>query len=227
MHARAAQRDRRGTGRDRHECALVPDGVEGGHAGEPGVQRAVHPARYDAAHRCAQVLGAGDELVGAEPADQLLVAGSCDGHGAQPAERGELKREPAHCARRARDQEPLAGPQREQVQRLVRGKGVERDGRCLDGCHTAGRGRDRVSVEDDLFGLSADRRGQQVAHPDHGVTGREAVRSRPERVDHAGQLTPLGRTLLPVVRAIKDWSETHISEVHAARASYDHAAPGT
>jgi len=45
------------------------------------------------------------------------------------------------------------------------------------------------------------------------------------RVDY--QLTPLGRTLLPVVRAIKDWSETHISEVHAARVVYDHAAPGT
>ena len=41
------------------------------------------------------------------------------------------------------------------------------------------------------------------------------------------QLTSLGRTLLPVVRAIKDWSETHIAEVHAARVVYDHAAPGT
>ena len=27
--------------------------------------------------------------------------------------------------------------------------------------------------------------------------------------------------------AIKDWSETHIAEVHAARVVYDHAAPGT
>jgi DNA-binding HxlR family transcriptional regulator len=41
------------------------------------------------------------------------------------------------------------------------------------------------------------------------------------------QLTPLGRTLLPVVRAIKDWSESHISEIHAARAAYDHAIPDT
>jgi hypothetical protein len=30
-----------------------------------------------------------------------------------------------------------------------------------------------------------------------------------------------------VVSAIKDWSETHIAEVHAARAAYDHATPGT
>jgi DNA-binding HxlR family transcriptional regulator len=44
----------------------------------------------------------------------------------------------------------------------------------------------------------------------------------PVRVDY--RLTALGRTLLPVVRAIKDWSETHIAEVHAARAAYDQAA---
>jgi DNA-binding HxlR family transcriptional regulator len=48
--------------------------------------------------------------------------------------------------------------------------------------------------------------------------------SVPVRVDY--QLTPLGQTLLPVVRAIKDWSETHIAEVHAARVAYDRAAPG-
>ena len=65
---------------------------------------------------------------------------------------------------------------------------VERDGRCLDGCHAARRGRDGVGVEDDLLGLSADRRGQQVAHSDHRVADREPVRSRPERVDHAGQV---------------------------------------
>jgi DNA-binding HxlR family transcriptional regulator len=41
------------------------------------------------------------------------------------------------------------------------------------------------------------------------------------------ELTALGRTLLPVVRAIKDWSETHIAEVHAARDAYDLMAPGT
>ena len=158
--------------------------------GEPGIQRAVHPAGHDAAHRAAQVRGASDELVGTKPTDQFLVAGSGDGHGAQPAERGELKREPAHCAGRAGDQEPLAGPQREQVKRLVRGEAVERDGRCLDGCHVARRGRDRVGVENNLFGLSADRRGQQVAHADYRVAGRELVRSRAERVDDAGQVPP-------------------------------------
>jgi DNA-binding HxlR family transcriptional regulator len=57
-----------------------------------------------------------------------------------------------------------------------------------------------------------------------GLVTRTITASVPVRVDY--QLTPLGRTLLPVVRAIKDWSETHISEVHAARFTYDHAAPG-
>jgi DNA-binding HxlR family transcriptional regulator len=41
----------------------------------------------------------------------------------------------------------------------------------------------------------------------------------PVRVDY--QLTALGQTILPVVGAIKHWSETHIQEVHAARTAYD------
>jgi DNA-binding HxlR family transcriptional regulator len=56
-----------------------------------------------------------------------------------------------------------------------------------------------------------------------GLVTRTITASVPVRVDY--QLTPLGRTLLPVVRAIKDWSETHISEVHAARVAYDHGTP--
>ena len=92
------------TGRDRHERALVPDGVQAWHANEPGVQRAVHTGGHDASNRPAQALGASDELVGTEPADQLLVAGGGDGHGAEPAQHGELQREPAQRAGRARDQ---------------------------------------------------------------------------------------------------------------------------
>jgi hypothetical protein len=45
-------------------------------------------------------------------------------------------------------------------------------------------------VEDDLLGLRADRRGQQVAHPDHVVADREPVRTRAERVDDPGQVPP-------------------------------------
>jgi len=58
-----------------------------------------------------------------------------------------------------------------------------------------------------------------------GLVTRTITASVPVRVDY--QLSPLGRTLLPVVRAIKDWSETHIREVHAARVAYDHATPAT
>jgi DNA-binding HxlR family transcriptional regulator len=57
-----------------------------------------------------------------------------------------------------------------------------------------------------------------------GLVDRTITASVPVRVDY--ELTPLGRTLLPVVRAIKDWSETHIADVHAARAAYDHTTPG-
>ena len=58
-----------------------------------------------------------------------------------------------------------------------------------------------------------------------GLVTRTITASVPVRVDY--QLSPLGRTLLPVVRAIKDWSETHICEVHVARVAYDHATPAT
>ena len=58
-----------------------------------------------------------------------------------------------------------------------------------------------------------------------GLVSRTMTVSVPVRVDY--ELTALGRTLLPVVRAIKDWSETHIAEVHAARGAYDQMAPGT
>jgi DNA-binding HxlR family transcriptional regulator len=41
----------------------------------------------------------------------------------------------------------------------------------------------------------------------------------PVRVDY--DLTPLGRTLLPVMRKIKLWAESHIEEVESARGDYD------
>lgn len=58
-----------------------------------------------------------------------------------------------------------------------------------------------------------------------GLVTRTITPAVPVRVDY--QLTPLGHTLLPVVRAIKDWSETHIAEVHAARAAYGQPTPIT
>ena len=55
-----------------------------------------------------------------------------------------------------------------------------------------------------------------------GLLTRTVTPSVPVRVDY--ELTPLGRSLLPVVQAIKDWAETHIEEVHAARAAHSQAA---
>ena len=46
--------------------------------------------------------------------------------------------------------------------------------------------------------------------------------SEPVRVDY--ELTELGESLLPVQRAIKDWAETHIEQVHDARATYDRSS---
>ncbi|WP_433554201.1 winged helix-turn-helix transcriptional regulator [Micromonospora zamorensis] len=52
-----------------------------------------------------------------------------------------------------------------------------------------------------------------------GLVSRSVTAGVPARVDY--QLTPLGESLLPVQRAIKTWAETHIDEVHAARARHD------
>jgi DNA-binding HxlR family transcriptional regulator len=55
-----------------------------------------------------------------------------------------------------------------------------------------------------------------------GLLTRTVTPAVPVRVDYA--LTPLGESLLPVMRAIKDWAEGHIEEVRTAQHSYDKAA---
>jgi DNA-binding HxlR family transcriptional regulator len=58
-----------------------------------------------------------------------------------------------------------------------------------------------------------------------GLVTRTLTPSVPVRVDYA--LTPLGRDLLPVMVAIKDWAEAHMDEVNTARRAYDRAeSPG-
>jgi DNA-binding HxlR family transcriptional regulator len=52
-----------------------------------------------------------------------------------------------------------------------------------------------------------------------GLVSRSITPSVPVRVDY--ELTALGQTILPVVGAIKHWSETHIQEIDAARTAYD------
>ena len=52
-----------------------------------------------------------------------------------------------------------------------------------------------------------------------GLLIREVTPSVPVRVDY--ELTPLGRSLMPLIAAIKQWAETHMTEVSAARSAYD------
>jgi DNA-binding HxlR family transcriptional regulator len=57
-----------------------------------------------------------------------------------------------------------------------------------------------------------------------GLVTRTITPSVPVRVDY--ELTPLGETILPVVVAIKQWSEAHIREIHTARDTYDERTGG-
>lgn len=52
-----------------------------------------------------------------------------------------------------------------------------------------------------------------------GLLTRTLTPAVPVRVDY--QLTELGKTMLPVVAAIKQWSEAHIHEIHTARDAFD------
>ncbi|GAB2514405.1 winged helix-turn-helix transcriptional regulator [Nocardia heshunensis] len=55
-----------------------------------------------------------------------------------------------------------------------------------------------------------------------GLVSRTVTAAVPVRVDY--ELTTLGRTLLPVMQAIKAWAETHIEDVLTARDTYDNSA---
>jgi DNA-binding HxlR family transcriptional regulator len=57
-----------------------------------------------------------------------------------------------------------------------------------------------------------------------GFVTRTVTPSVPVRVDY--DLTPLGSDLMPVVRAVKTWAETHFDQVQAARTRYDQASAG-
>jgi DNA-binding HxlR family transcriptional regulator len=52
-----------------------------------------------------------------------------------------------------------------------------------------------------------------------GLVTRTVTPSVPVRVDY--ELTELGLTLLPVLRAVKQWSEAHFPEIELARNEYD------
>ncbi len=55
-----------------------------------------------------------------------------------------------------------------------------------------------------------------------GLVERTITASVPVRVDY--ELTALGKSLLPLVAAIKSWAEEHISDVETARERYDSRA---
>jgi DNA-binding HxlR family transcriptional regulator len=52
-----------------------------------------------------------------------------------------------------------------------------------------------------------------------GLISRTVTAGVPVRVDY--QLTPLGKSLIPVVNAIKTWAEEHIGQIEASRTTYD------
>jgi DNA-binding HxlR family transcriptional regulator len=56
-----------------------------------------------------------------------------------------------------------------------------------------------------------------------GILTRTLTPTVPLRTDY--ELTDLGRTLLPIMAAIKTWAETHITDVDQARADYDARKP--
>lgn len=51
-----------------------------------------------------------------------------------------------------------------------------------------------------------------------GYVTRTVLPTVPPRVDYA--LTPLGRSLQTLLMQVRDWAETHINEVEAARATH-------
>ncbi|BEK88376.1 helix-turn-helix domain-containing protein [Nocardia seriolae] len=55
-----------------------------------------------------------------------------------------------------------------------------------------------------------------------GLVARHMTAQVPVRVDYS--LTPLGRTLLPILAQLEDWAAGHMTDVLAARAEFDRAA---
>jgi DNA-binding HxlR family transcriptional regulator len=52
-----------------------------------------------------------------------------------------------------------------------------------------------------------------------GLVTRTVTASVPVRVDY--ELTPLGRTLVPILVSLKQWAETNIGQIMAAREDYE------
>ncbi|MBF6214279.1 winged helix-turn-helix transcriptional regulator [Nocardia puris] len=113
----------------------------------------------------------------------------------------EFDRVATDRAGRAGDEEGFAGPQVEGVQGLEGGESVERDGGGGDVVEGVGDRGDLRALERD------------------GLIDRHVTPQVPVRVDY--ELTDLGRSLHPVLVTMKDWAESRMGEVLAARARYD------
>jgi DNA-binding HxlR family transcriptional regulator len=59
----------------------------------------------------------------------------------------------------------------------------------------------------------------------NGLIAREVVPTVPVSVSY--RLTPLGTSLVGALRPVRDWAETHIDEIHAARAGAGGTASGS
>jgi DNA-binding HxlR family transcriptional regulator len=58
-----------------------------------------------------------------------------------------------------------------------------------------------------------------------GLVTRTVIPSSPVRVDY--EITPLGRSLMTVMAAMKQWAEAHVDEVLEARAAFARAQAGS
>ncbi|GAA3798268.1 MULTISPECIES: winged helix-turn-helix transcriptional regulator [Amycolatopsis] len=71
-----------------------------------------------------------------------------------------------------------------------------------------------------IAGVSQKMLTQTLRHLERdGLVSRTVTPSVPVRVDY--ELTPLGRSLLGIMRHLKEWAEEHMPEVDRARAEYD------
>ncbi len=71
-----------------------------------------------------------------------------------------------------------------------------------------------------IHGISQKMLTQTLRHLERdGLVTRTLYAEVPPRVEY--QLTPLGKTLLELIRGIIQWSEDHIEEVSAAQDAYD------
>jgi hypothetical protein len=102
VHVGAAQRRRRGAGRDGHERTAVADGLERRDFDDGGVECPVDATWDHAADSRPDILGAGDELVGTKLANERLVSRRGDRDGAQTVQGGQLQREPSERSRCSR-----------------------------------------------------------------------------------------------------------------------------